>query len=197
MRDLRPVNLYRVYENNVAGLCPNRPRGTCAYVVLLVFKNLSDSCSQNNCINKESAARLNLIGGKREGYCMTLPIVYIVQIAALCSCVCLADYGCMEKSYHLSQLNDPKVYYHVKGPDGGPCPCPCDKYIVAHEGRQRRHICLKCHHLRIPRPSIMVRYDPTKKYQVCENFARKGSIASLFSDIASIPCSIKKSAISG
>lgn len=67
-----------------------------------------------------------------------------------------AEYGCMAKSYHLTQLNDPKEYYYVTGPDGGPCPCPCSRYCAEYRQPFFRGQCPVCGHYRIPRPFVIV-----------------------------------------
>lgn len=68
-----------------------------------------------------------------------------------------AEYGCMAKSYHLSQLNDPKEYHYVTGPDGGPCPCPCSRYCSEYKQPFCRGQCPVCGHYRVPRPFIIVK----------------------------------------
>lgn len=67
-----------------------------------------------------------------------------------------AEYGCMDTSYHLAQLNDPKDYYIVTGADGGPCSCPCSKYCAQYKCSIARGQCPVCRHYRVPRPFIIV-----------------------------------------
>jgi len=41
-------------------------------------------------------------------------------ISCMLTCSLLAELGCMDNSYHLANLNDPKKMYVVTGADGGP-----------------------------------------------------------------------------
>lgn len=68
-----------------------------------------------------------------------------------------AEYGCMDTSYHLAQLNDPKTYYHVTGADGGPCSCPCSQYCAKYKCSLARGQCPVCRHYRIPRSFVITR----------------------------------------
>jgi hypothetical protein len=68
-----------------------------------------------------------------------------------------AEYGCMDTSYHLAQLNDPKTYHHVTGADGGPCSCPCSKYCAQYRCSLARGQCPVCMHYRVPRPFIITK----------------------------------------
>lgn len=68
-----------------------------------------------------------------------------------------AEYGCMDTSYHLAQLNDPKDYYYVTGADGGPCSCPCSRYCAIYKCSLARGQCPVCKHYRVPRPLIIVK----------------------------------------
>ena len=80
----------------------------------------------------------------------------IISVSFFFSSVIIAEYGCMDTSYHLAQLNDPKRYYMVTGADGGPCSCPCSKYCSQYRCSLTRGQCPVCGHYRVPRPYIIV-----------------------------------------
>jgi hypothetical protein len=73
-----------------------------------------------------------------------------------------AEVGCMDNSYHLGNLNDPKNMYYVAGSDGGPCSCPCSRYCLQYRCSLRHGQCPVCKHYRIPRPLIIVRKHDTQ-----------------------------------
>ena len=79
-----------------------------------------------------------------------------ISISLFFSRLLVAEYGCMDTSYHLAQLNDPKNYYVVTGADGGPCSCPCSKYCAQYRCSLARGQCPVCGHYRVPRPYIIV-----------------------------------------
>ena len=80
-----------------------------------------------------------------------------IAFGLICSIHIYAEYGCMDTSYHLAQLNDPKEYYFVKGADGGPCSCPCSKYCAQYRCSLPRGQCPVCGHFRVPRSFKIIR----------------------------------------
>ena len=80
----------------------------------------------------------------------------IITVSLLCSSSLMAEYGCMDTSYHLAQLNDPKQYYIVTGADGGPCSCPCSRYCAQYKCSLTKGQCPVCGHYRVPRPYFIV-----------------------------------------
>lgn len=83
-------------------------------------------------------------------------IARALSLSLLIGNTLLAEYGCMDTSYHLAQLNDPKDYYVVTGADGGPCSCPCSKYCAQDKCSLAHGKCPVCMHYRVPRPYIIV-----------------------------------------
>lgn len=69
----------------------------------------------------------------------------------------LAELGCMDNSYHLANLDDPKKMYVVTGADGGPCSCPCSRYCAQYKCSLRHGQCPVCKHYRVPRPLTIIR----------------------------------------
>ena len=79
-----------------------------------------------------------------------------LSISLLFGTTLIAEYGCMDNSYHLAQLNDPKNYYIVTGADGGPCSCPCSRHCAQYRCSLAKGQCPVCGHYRVPRPYVIV-----------------------------------------
>ena len=97
-----------------------------------------------------------------------------------CCCVVYGEYGCMDRSLHLDQLNDPKMYHYVTGADGGPCSCPCSRYDGAHKNSVKLGKCKVCNHYRVRRPYTIVKKAQEQSKNSAKNEIINNQLARLF-----------------
>lgn len=82
--------------------------------------------------------------------------LFLCMFIFLYSCT-KAEFGCMDTSYHMACLGDPKQLYIVEGPEGGPCPCPCSRYCATFSCNLKHGRCPVCGHIRVPRTLIIIK----------------------------------------
>lgn len=92
---------------------------------------------------------------KKENNGKVVWVLYGNIVLSLCSLY--GEYGCMDRSFHLDQLNDPKTFHYVTGADGGPCSCHCSRYDAGHKNFVKLGKCRVCNHYRVRRPYIIVK----------------------------------------